>query len=1223
MTEPQSGPREWGMTRMILIDSYSKGRVVEFDVAGGAALAGRNGEGKTTLLSVLPLFHGETPSRLVRKGANRQGFVRHYLPHTSSYIVFEYVREDGDLCMSVFYANADGTSVNQRFVRAPFDVSIFISDDGASFLPTRELKARLSELRISSSNVNDLAGYRNVLHGTPQNREQAQDVQLYSITPPGKPIPGVERIISGMFQRTTNFSDIAAIVVRNVQDGEDPIQLKTKRDQVEWWVRDYDAYIGVMRAEPRWRTAEAAAVDALEARGHLGRLISSLDGFLQHALTERAELDDQARSISSSEARIQDEDRPRLQALRTTQASLTTERKQIIRDEDQYQSALERYLSAGLEGAAKALETLPDLDRSIADLSRRKDVLEGEAGSISTRYDRLMVDARDRSAERSAALHAEMTPHRAAIDESRAASEQRATAARVEHQASVTRDEEEMDGRVADATRRHAAAKERVTHPVLPQDLIKARDDASTSHIAARRRHDDARAALDEGQAAVQEAKTRLLNAEQNVGHARSRQTTSAAALEEARAVVQGPEGSMLRFARENLPSALDRLTRSMPIALLLRSDLSPTLSEGDADSAFGIRFDVSRLPEDPASDIENARLHLERAEADTLRTTSALQDAMNTLDRAGTTLSKVSQDLRPLQVAESSLRTRLEEEAALERNIVLAYEEAKAAAATHAQSQLSIAEHDLKQVLEARSAMRSAHADQAARLDRKLSEDMASLRAQASALEDNFAASQAELRDALGLLIASLTQEKNEALRQHGVDVDAVQRIVDETKRLTLERARIAGREKEVSAWRHWNLVEPPKHETRLSRLAEIDRELQTASNEGDALELRIQRESTELRERRDAISKRREAIVSEEMSVSERLKTLEPFREQPATQWRSQDVLGLVLKDAATAHSRIVESEKRRDFALRDLDAAFNTHRDSAPFSYLHEGSFETDGGGDRLAGFRAWFEIRHAEIRLRISDTAETLSRNIGVFRDGMHEFRRALLSFNRDIQRHLADIAVFESLTDLEIDIRPSFDKLEYWPRIEAVAETARTMAAKAERGALPDAEFRDAVASLLPLWNSGTAIRADLASLIHISGKVSDKGDVKTFQSGMELGDISSNGLSYLVLASILTAFVDRIRKGSTTTIVWAVDELRDLDAINAAALVSMLKARRIEIVSAFTDVDSGIMRHFANRYAMRTGRRIQRVLLQDRRRRSIQGSEPSTHDQNQELPDVL
>jgi hypothetical protein len=1211
------------MTRMILIDSYSKGRVVELEVAGGAALAGRNGEGKTTLLSVLPLFHGETPSRLVRKGANRQGFVRHYLPHTSSYIVFEYVREDGDLCMSVFYANADGTSVNQRFVRAPFNATIFISEDGASFLPTRELKARLSERRISSSNVNDLAACRNVLHGTPQNREQAQDVQLYSVTPPGKPIPGVERIISGMFQRTTNFSDIAAIVVRNVQDGEDPIQLKTKRDQVEWWVRDYDAYTGVMRAEPRWRAAESAAIDVLEARGHLGRIVSSLDGFLQHILAERAELDDQDRSISSSETRIQDEDRPRLQNLRTTQASLTTERKQIIRDEDQYQSALERHLSADLEKAAEDLETLPNLDRSITDLSRRKDVLEGEAGSISTRYDRLMVDARDRSAEQAAALHTEMTPRRAAIDESRAASERRATTARGEHQASVTRDEEEMDGRVADATRRHAAAKERVRHPVVPQDIMKARDGASTSHIAARRKHDDARAALAEGQAAVQEAKNNLQAAEQNVGHARSRQTTSAAALEEARAVVQGPEGSMLRFARENLPSALGGLTRSMPIALLLRNDLSPTLSEGDADSAFGIRFDISRLPEDAASDIENARGHLEKTEAEKIRATSVLQDAVKALDRTGTALFKASQELRPLQLAESSLQTRLEEEAALERNVVLAYEEARASAATHAQRHLSSAENDLKQVLDTRSAMRSAHADQTARLDREYAEYMADLRSQVATLEESFVASQTELRDSLALSIASLTQERNDALRRHGVDVDAVQRIVDETKSLSLERERIASREKEVSAWRHWNVIEPPRHETRLSRLAEIDRDIKMATKDGDALELRIQRESAELRERRNAISKRRETIVSDEMSVSERLKTLEPFRDQSPTQWRSQDVLGLTLKDAAAAHSRIVDSEKRRDFALRDLDAAFNAHRDSAPFSYLHEGSFETDGGGERLAGFRAWYETRHGEIKLRISDTAETLSRNIGVFRDGMHEFRRSLLSFNRDIQKHLADIAVFESLTSLEIDIRPSFDKLEYWPRIEAVAETARAMAAKTERGALPDAEFRDAVASLLPLWNSGTAIRADLASLIHISGKVCDKGVVKTFQSGMELGDISSNGLSYLILASILTAFVDRIRKGSSTTIVWAVDELRDLDAINAAALVSMLKARRIEIVSAFTDVDSGIMRHFANRYAMRTGRRIQRVLLQDRRSRGVQDPGRSTHDQNQEHPNVL
>lgn len=1200
---------------MILIDSYSKGRVIEFDVAGGAALAGRNGEGKTTLLSILPLFHGETPSRLVRKGANRQGFVKHYLPHTSSYIVFEYAREQSDICMSVFYANADGTSVNQRFVRAPYEPSLFISEDGASFLPTRELKARLSERHILSSNVNDLAGCRNILHGTPQNREQAQNAQLYSVTPPGKPIPGVERIISGMFQRTTNFSDIAAIVVRNVQEGEDPIQLKTKRDQVEWWVRDYEAYAAVMSAEPRWKAAETAAAASIDARDQLGRLVSRLDGFLDHAQITRDELDRTRASIASAEEKLENEGRPKLRNLRAVEDSLSRERRRIEKDETEYASALEAWTSKDVERAAEELDQLPALDSKVADLSRRKEVLEGEAGSISSRYDRLIVDAKTRSGEQADALRDEAAIRRTSLETEAAACDERLAAARTQHQVSIKDEQEAMDDRVDGMTQRHAAAEERVRNPITAPEITKARDDASASHAEVRDRHHEARSALALGEAEVGRRKEELRNAEARVVGTRARASEAARSLEEARAIVDGPSGSILRFAREHLPDALDRLTRSIPTEILLRGDLHPALADGEVDSVFGITFDVSRLPQDPASDLENARGRMEAAQADDDHARSALQDAERAFERAGSSHSASSRALQPLRLSEASLRGRLEEEAAIKAKAVAAHDEATMNAVSEAQGRLVDAKRDLQEASDARSEMRARHRRDLDELERRHSEEKGRLRAGISTLDTALTASLSESRSRLETTIAALAREKDEALRHQGVDVQAVRRIDDEMRTLRSERIRIAGRGKEIDAWRHWKLVEPPKHNERTSRLAELAKELPAATAEAYALEREIGEEAARLRAAGQEVVRKRDAITTEEARVTERLKTLEAYHVHQPVAWRIQDDLGLTLRDSASAVTRITESERRRDAALRDLDAAFNAHPSSAPFSYLHEGSFATDGDGDRLAGYRSWYETRHAEIRIRIADTAETLSSNIGVFRDGMLEFRRSLLSFNREIQKRLTDIAVFESLSDLEIEIRPSFDKLEYWPRIEAVAETARAMATQANgRGALPDAGFKDAVASLLPLWNSGTAIRADLASLIHISGRVRDKDVVKTFQSGMELGDVSSNGLSYLVLASILTAFVDRIRKDSSTTIVWAVDELRDLDAINAAALVSMLKARRIEIVSAFTDVDSGIMRHFANRYAMRTGRRIQRVLLQDRRGRTRPPSDSHTQD---------
>jgi hypothetical protein len=80
--------RQWTfqLLRLILINSYSPGRVVAFPLDGGAVLTGRNGRGKTTLLQLLPIFYGENPARIVGTETNRLDFNAFYLLRRASYI---------------------------------------------------------------------------------------------------------------------------------------------------------------------------------------------------------------------------------------------------------------------------------------------------------------------------------------------------------------------------------------------------------------------------------------------------------------------------------------------------------------------------------------------------------------------------------------------------------------------------------------------------------------------------------------------------------------------------------------------------------------------------------------------------------------------------------------------------------------------------------------------------------------------------------------------------------------------------------------------------------------------------------------------------------------------------------------------------------------------------------------------------------------------------------
>ncbi len=96
---------------------------------GHTSLTGANGVGKTSLLRLIPLFYGESQNKLGQGGGVNQSFVQYYLPHTTSFIVFEYSRY-GKLCMVVLHVSRSGENVYYRFIDQPFTLERFCDEFG-------------------------------------------------------------------------------------------------------------------------------------------------------------------------------------------------------------------------------------------------------------------------------------------------------------------------------------------------------------------------------------------------------------------------------------------------------------------------------------------------------------------------------------------------------------------------------------------------------------------------------------------------------------------------------------------------------------------------------------------------------------------------------------------------------------------------------------------------------------------------------------------------------------------------------------------------------------------------------------------------------------------------------------------------------------------------------------------------------------------------------------
>ena len=211
------------LQRLILIDSYSPSRIVEFPLEGGAVLTGRNGRGKTTLLQLVPIFYGESPNRLLDKGANRKNFVEYYLPRTTSYIVFEYRRRGQETRCVVLFADKQN-ELNYLFIRQGYNIALFVQEN--TIIENINLVKHLKISGIPYNRVNSIQKYKQIIQGVGISSVDKQEkleakglIHEYAFTTASQPLKHIEKIVSGMFKRRTHFDDLQMMVVekRNVQ----------------------------------------------------------------------------------------------------------------------------------------------------------------------------------------------------------------------------------------------------------------------------------------------------------------------------------------------------------------------------------------------------------------------------------------------------------------------------------------------------------------------------------------------------------------------------------------------------------------------------------------------------------------------------------------------------------------------------------------------------------------------------------------------------------------------------------------------------------------------------------------------------------------------------------------------------------------------------------------------------------------------------------------------
>lgn len=1201
---PSETASSFQLLRLILIDSISSGRIVEMALDGGAVLTGRNGRGKTSLLQLLLLFYGESPNRIVTTEAGRKSFTGYYLPHTTSYLVYEYQRHDGQKRLAVAYADRNGERVFFRFIRAEYTLKQFIGEAG-EIIQAPDLAKHLRTSRYHcSEQIESLAEYRAVIQATHSGtRDRERQKQLrnliaeYAFTHSNRPLTQIEKIVSGMFRRKTNFEDLQSMVVDCIAEQDSTLSLSGDRRKIESWPLHYQAYQAVMALVPTMDAADiahqhlVAAEQALgEIRAQYQSLCGHLDATQQHFSTQRAQQQVQAEreynAYNTHRTALIDQQREARKEAEFAEKKASELQQQ--HDDYAKQSIEEKVELAGHEADFKLEQT---------NLQQRKIALLGKQSEIEATYKQL----KDAQKE-----HFDI--QREDIQQQRETLSKACETDLLALENSFNQQEQQLTTRIAveRIPLQQAVETANATVGACQRDANNPQPDpVLVQHLTEKRQQQDK---IQQDKDTQDQQQTRLDNAYRQAKQAVDTQerhvSTALQILEQANQQLadtqrfhQPEAGTLLHFLRQEHPEWTLDIAKVIRPDIFTRKDLSPSLLE-HVPSLYSLALDLDKLDAHRLADPQSALQAIAQAETQckaafaTLETSRALQEKLNKERQAADDARHVQ--LQKVLQAKARLEQAKTEVAEANRQL----EHSRSTAKTQADIALQAAQAELQQHRQALnyfdSQSRAAILQRQADYQSKHKTRQAQRDTQLHALKIRLETAERDLQSKY----REYDTERNAALRAEGVDTEKLQAIEHQLEQVAKTLTDIRRDADLINAWKHWLKHDWRQHETYTQTATQHRCNEKTHTEALNELQRQWTKRHQTLTAELENLGKQLSVLGSQYKTAHQQWESLQQYPESMTPEYDPTwtiDTLTLLANEQRNLEVKQLKDLRSHIITLR---RGFNASSGTPPEQFLstHQRDLLPDAWREWLPVFKEWFNTAHTDTQRLLLLDARAIADGIQKFHQDMEAFHLKVLQFNRELQANLDSSTVFDSISKVNVEVISTIKELQYWSAICDMVETNRPWMMGLTQE-LPPVEFAQTIGRLLEHWEVKSGIRADLKHLIRLQGEVTENGNRRTFHRASDLEAVSSNGLSYLVLVIIFVAFINRIRRHAPVNIVWALDELKDLDSGNIPALLALLARNNITLVSAFPDPDPETLALFKHRFTVEPDKRLAEVRI--------------------------
>ena len=1184
----------YSLNRLILIDSYKPGELVEVRLDGHTNLNGVNGAGKTTLLRLVPLFFGERPGRLVPKSRVTDSFAKHYLPNESSYIIFEYQRHE-QTCMALMYASPNEEGLCYRFVDKGFDKDDFIETrrDGSHYpVSCRGLRTHFLKRHINfSDQITACSDYRTVIQNLPHKKGQElrQLVARYSFCngSAGHRLKDIEKIVTGMFMRSTDFADLREMLVNCIDENRDSLALELKMETLDDWYKEYRAYQETELERDKIERLNRLENELLHIEQSLGELQYRLQRLRNQNEQNLQQEQDAGNACNKQLEQLKKDWEAREQTLATELAAIRADLAQTQRQQKSLEDEKADWEKQDVQGKKQLVVRLTQIKNS---LDRERDnhkQLMSDVQDIEAEFKRLKAEKERYFAEQQHGYEIGIKDIQNKAAESKSVAnkdvEQQKESLRLENQKQQDNLHVEqlklqgelgaLNSQIAQIQPDPALIENREAKLELLHAIQQQKEEAGKTVKAIEAESKKNQAQID----TVVSEKRKQDEDKQRIQHAS----------EQLQKQLDANPDTLLGFLREHQPDWISNIAKVINPELLLRDDLEPA-SQALEQSFYGLSLNLDNLQADHTADEEQIRAllsdarnqlsQLKAAEANSDEQLQALKKVASGLEKQGKdaafSAGQLQTQLNGLNEELNSLKQQIER-SKKERKAKLEQEK------TNLDEQIKLSNSRLqafKRQLE--TEIQRLNQELAAKI-RQITEDALLQVEQMQQLINN-------VNQQKDSELAQLERQRIQSLQDRKVDTATLKDLETKIGQLADELKAAEQAEQLVKEYQRWLDKDWSLYDSQAVKARETEAELKQQ-------QARYETETADMQQRRAALKKELEQIAAKLQRLDKEIKAINNLLAELAgyvkripdpVSFDNAHTLSLLQTDCR----KLTEQHKtlRKDLAglIRHLKQVLARFPGTHPGRYYARVEDELGFDSDEMAWLsriQAWYATESGSARSWLMSQAKLFGYAIKNYQQALECFDRGIDSLSRRLAAHIDGNIRFEKIERIEGRLTSKVTTLGYWEQIVRFTKNYDDWS-RTNDEQLPSPEFADIVRLVSEQLKGKGRVEMKLVNLLELEIIVTENGRSKRATHAEELRQISSHGLSYLILCVFFIALVNMIRKDQPLNIIWPMDELKELHQMNIEVLVEMLTKNRITLFSAFPDPDPEVLRLFKNRY---------------------------------------